>query len=492
MITIITRPKGKDSLALYVLAKSAKVVTKDGGKSNGKLNTKIALGITMSSDEWLEFKENLSDFESEKKRLGDKFRFFGDSILPNIWEIKNELAKMIDSGFFDSDMAKEKIRTILHRKEIEQIEQIRKEAEEEIKERNKTTVIAFVEQRIADYKSGKKCHSKKDRPLAENTILSREKWLKLFRKYTEDRRINPKFDDIDGKFIDDFKSFMQNTKTKSGEVKPLRRNTIAFYVSLLKGFLADAYSEGVSKNDIFLRQNISVHREDVDSKALTEEQIGQLLSLDFNNIDSLLALSKANIGKKEDAAFEYPRWLTNDDLRRNYEIARDIFVVGCLTGQRFSDYCRMSKDMYTTTDGYTFICLKQQKTQKIVKVPVDKRVDEILNKYDGKLPSFTEVSLNVKIKKICRLLGWTEKVKVKIWEGLREKDVLTDFCDCISSHTARRTWATNALRRGISLANIQTITGHKTEASLRKYLRMDDEEKAIKAYQEMAKFFPLM
>jgi hypothetical protein len=50
----------------------------------------------------------------------------------------------------------------------------------------------------------------------------------------------------------------------------------------------------------------------------------------------------------------------------------------------------------------------------------------------------------------------------------------------MSSHTARRTFATNAHLSGIAERDIMLITGHKTTSSFYKYIRSSSMENAIK------------
>ena len=52
------------------------------------------------------------------------------------------------------------------------------------------------------------------------------------------------------------------------------------------------------------------------------------------------------------------------------------------------------------------------------------------------------------------------------------------------SHTARRSFATNAYKAGVPLPSIQAITGHSSEAQLRRYLKLDAEEKAVIALKD--------
>jgi integrase len=51
--------------------------------------------------------------------------------------------------------------------------------------------------------------------------------------------------------------------------------------------------------------------------------------------------------------------------------------------------------------------------------------------------------------------------------------------DLICSHTARRSFATNAYKKGLPISSIMQITGHKTESSFRKYIQLSGKEHAL-------------
>ena len=106
----------------------------------------------------------------------------------------------------------------------------------------------------------------------------------------------------------------------------------------------------------------------------------------------------------------------------------------------------------------------------------------ILDKYDGKLPPIHPNEMNKLIKAIGLLLGWTHDC------GFDEKRLNPKrgrrFCDMLLSHTARRSFATNAYKAGVPLPSIQAITGHSSEAQLRRYLKLDAEEKAVIALKD--------
>lgn len=63
------------------------------------------------------------------------------------------------------------------------------------------------------------------------------------------------------------------------------------------------------------------------------------------------------------------------------------------------------------------------------------------------------------------MAGLTEKGKL---ESLPDKE----FCECISSHTGRRTFATNAYLSDVPTLDIMRITGHKTEKAFLRYVRL--------------------
>ena len=51
-------------------------------------------------------------------------------------------------------------------------------------------------------------------------------------------------------------------------------------------------------------------------------------------------------------------------------------------------------------------------------------------------------------------------------------------CDIITTHTARRSAATNMYKAGIPSISIMRITGHTTEKAFMKYIKITAEENA--------------
>lgn len=155
--------------------------------------------------------------------------------------------------------------------------------------------------------------------------------------------------------------------------------------------------------------------------------------------------------------------------------ARDLAWLGYLTCARFSDYSRLTMDNIGSDGKIRFV---QQKTNDKVVLPCSPRVVDILSRYGGKAPKLAEQNYNTAIKNVCRLAGITDMVERKESKG--DMHVRKEYLkyELVSSHTFRRSAATNLYLRGVPLRSIMHLTGHKSIAMLEKYLKVGREENA--------------
>ncbi|MEI3154317.1 MAG: phage integrase SAM-like domain-containing protein [Odoribacter sp.] len=157
---------------------------------------------------------------------------------------------------------------------------------------------------------------------------------------------------------------------------------------------------------------------------------------------------------------------------REIEI-KDYFIIGCLTALRFSDYSRLKPKNFIRNK----IVIKTKKTNTPVQVPMHPVVKEIIQKYNKELPPSPSVQhFNRQIKNICQKIGLKKKVLFERQIGLLRVSKLIPKYQFVSSHTARRTAATNMYLAGIVPFRIMLITGHKTEKSFFRYIRITREE----------------
>lgn len=169
------------------------------------------------------------------------------------------------------------------------------------------------------------------------------------------------------------------------------------------------------------------------------------------------------------------------------EKVRDVFLVGCYTGQRFSDYSRMSMDDIENIDieGTEFKALRkvQRKTGRTVMIPIlDDGLLSIIDRWGGRLPKVSISSFNIKIKELCRMVGINGDVTVSCSRGGSRDCVRKQKYELVSSHTARRSYITNLYMDGrLSTEQIRSISGHSSEESFKRYLcqNLEDEAREI-------------
>ncbi|WP_234180373.1 phage integrase SAM-like domain-containing protein [Bacteroides pyogenes] len=164
------------------------------------------------------------------------------------------------------------------------------------------------------------------------------------------------------------------------------------------------------------------------------------------------------------------------DKRRARERIRDLFVIGCLTALRYSDYSTLTAD--NLRDGY--IIKRTRKTNVDVKVPAHDYVKEIFDKYEGRIPgSYCIQYFNKYLKIIMREIGLTDKITYSYTKGGKLLTITREKWELISSHTARRSAATNLYLTGrMKTLEIMKLTGHRSEQNFFRYIRLTEEDTA--------------
>jgi integrase len=241
---------------------------------------------------------------------------------------------------------------------------------------------------------------------------------------------------VDGPFIEGFIHYLRT-------VCRHMQNTIRAHVERLHVILSKAAQAGYPVNSI--SQKLNVPEEEVDAIYLSMDEITSLFLL------------------------------TN--LTRSQTEIRDTFIIGCLTGLRYSDYSRLTQKNFI--HDFRQIKIKTRKTGTVVQLPAHRIVREILERYDYRLPGRRCIQyFNAAIKQICKKAGINDR---HLYERTVGSDTVRKTCEkweLVSSHTARRSFATNMFISGIPPFRIMLITGHRSEKSFFKYIRITREENA--------------
>lgn len=155
--------------------------------------------------------------------------------------------------------------------------------------------------------------------------------------------------------------------------------------------------------------------------------------------------------------------------------ARKWLLLGCQVGQRYGDLIRINPNMVKATNGIKVIELQQQKTGKLVAIPLLPKAIKII---ENEMPyPIASQNFNQYIKKICKLAKINELVKgSKYLTDDNKKDKhrvkvpgVYPKWQLIGSHVCRRSFASNFYTH-IPTPILISITGHGTEKMFLKYI----------------------
>lgn len=181
------------------------------------------------------------------------------------------------------------------------------------------------------------------------------------------------------------------------------------------------------------------------------------LPKDYNKILSVKNVRSTNV------------WLTDEELERiityapkntNEQLVRTQFLIGAFTGCRHSDYTRLN-NRNIVGGMISYVSLKTKTHATVPLKPIVKELLTNLPKEEVSDPTF-----NNNIRNICRKAGITEAVKV----FKAGKEVEGEKWEFVSSHTARRSFATNLYLRGADLYSISQMMGHASVEMTQNYL----------------------
>lgn len=264
--------------------------------------------------------------------------------------------------------------------------------------------------------------------------------LKHLKDFEKKARYKITFETITLDFFYKYTSFLKDTLK-------LAPNTIAKDISILKVFMGEAVDLGYTTNMQFKHKKFSFNEVETDQVYLTEAELLDLYRFDLSH-------------------------------NKKLEQVKDLFVFGAWVGLRFSDFSNIKPDNVVQIDGDRFIKMITKKTRELVIIPCNPVVLDIFHKYGhnaNKLPrTISNQKFNDYIKEVCRLAGTAEDnpVKEMIEKGRLSTKPGLELWQSVSSHTARRSFATNYYLQGFPTIDLMKITGHKTEKAFLKYIRV--------------------
>lgn len=293
------------------------------------------------------------------------------------------------------------------------------------------------------------CEAKKEKPNFKNQSLKAYNSAIMNLRSFCDYRNMPglDFSQVNVRFLEDFESYLLR--------RDLSNNYVHKTLSKVSAIFRQAVRDGISDNSDFEKFTISVSKETSTAIYLNASEIKAMHEYDFTG-------------------------------QKRLEKVRDVFVAACLTGLRYSDYRKISIANIRNMDGFDFLVVLSQKTEEQVFIPINDTLQSILDKYKGTLPVISDVKMNQYLKEVGTHFDFLRSTIDKVISiGGRKTSTPMPRYELLSTHTARRSFATNAYLEGWDLKSIRMITGHSNNEMLEKYIRVTKRENAVRMASEM-------
>jgi integrase len=308
---------------------------------------------------------------------------------------------------------------------------------------NPTKITDAAPNKLIDYFDFYALHKKSSmKPSSYKKLFVNKHLVERFEKATRTTHL---INDVNADFKLQFEAFCK----KEGYAA----NTVARAIKFIKTICYHAQSNGIETH--FQLNNIKTKTEKVEKIFLSPEEI---------------------------------EIIQNADVKLEHLInARDWLVISCETGQRVSDFMRFTKEQIRF-EGKVPLCeFTQVKTNKIMAIPLSKKVRDLLAKREGNFPrKISDQRYNEYIKEVCRIAGIKSKIKGSkvLKETKRKVTGVFPKYELVTSHIGRRSFATNNYGK-IPTSLLINVTGHTTEAMFLEYIGKTETEKA----KQLAEYF---
>ncbi len=172
-------------------------------------------------------------------------------------------------------------------------------------------------------------------------------------------------------------------------------------------------------------------------------------------------------------------FLTELELKKMEEVevdsylekTKDCFLFSCYTGLRYSDLKALTLDHISLKDEHYIINIFQEKTKKRISIVLSSKAVAIMEKYKNNvlrsqknkyfLPIISNQKLNAYLKELGQIAEIDSPVEKITYHKGDIAMVMVPKYELLTFHKSRHTFATLSLQRGMPLAALQKILGHK-------------------------------
>lgn len=286
--------------------------------------------------------------------------------------------------------------------------------------------------------------------IKKSTIKKIDVVASLLKRYNVDKKHITLIKEVDLKFYKDFDDYcLSNAYCK---------NTTTRAIKTLVTICRHARSLGLEVS--YQLESIKPKYETVDKIYLSFDELKKIQDIDANK------------------------------LSESQDNAKDWLIISCYCGQRVSDFMRFKKDMirYEERNGELkpLIEFTQHKTDKLMTVPLNTKIIEILNKRNGEFPRpISEQKYNLYIKQVCKIAELKTPtqggIKKETEEGnkqFRKVKQIYEKWELVTSHIGRKSFSTNYYGT-IPTTFLIYITGHSSEAMFLNYIGKSNKDLAM-------------
>lgn len=287
--------------------------------------------------------------------------------------------------------------------------------------------------------------------------------INMLERYEKNFRTKLRFIDIDIDFYNKFKNWLlECTYTKNGVEYNYTKNYIGTLFKNISMFMNKSNKKKLHNFSGHKDEDFRVESEEVDAIYLSPDELEKIFNIEFTEALLLkheFAARKCNVKKAIEALNE----------------ERDRFLIGCYTALRHSDYSRI--DILNFREN--LVSIWTVKKDKKVYIPVHYRLREIMKRRNNILPGkISEQKHNAHIKTIGQLAGIDSEILLTKTRGGERVNITGKKYEFITSHTCRRSGASNMYLAGIDIKFIQDILGHTKMEQTLKYIKVSAEDNA--------------
>lgn len=286
----------------------------------------------------------------------------------------------------------------------------------------------------------------KDQSMSRNGVKDFKTLKTHLLGFEKSRKSKIIFSEIDSHFFENFEIYLSKLKIsekKKGDeevkTKSFADSTILKNLQTLRVFLNSQHERGFPINMTYKKFKIRSKPQPA------------LITLEPDEFRLLLAK------------------LDNERLEK----VRQLFVLQCVTGLRFSDVIKIRKSHIRNNTLF----LNSTKTRQKLQIPLNINSLEILSEcnFDTSSISISNQKYNEYIKELCKLVNINQSIMKITYRGNKEVQESLEKHEIMTSHHGRRFFITQNLINGVRPEVIMSMTGHVDFRSFKKYVAVTDQ-----------------